>query len=1429
MVESDSGSSSDEEAFMSAAEELSSSPSPHHYETPESDGNDYESAEGRGDVRTDCDTIITNYEEQVDTVEVPMTVDNYTDKYSYTQLHTLDRDFFSSPRLIVRGIWRGEGLEFQAKRKTEGRWVEWILNIMKTRNENERTILSVKAHMSYKYGLGPSSATERYGYNLEGGWAWSGAGYGFLPPPSPLIDTTEEHVDLEEAIFWEDANVHHFSGSNCSKGAICREDGCGERIWGLILKSFTTVVNNPDAWHLPYAMNIRKDQEKDKLFLSVFAFYNGEQKLVIQRDPSSGKGAWLTRVNERFDDKADIDENKLEQHKIISGTRAPKNNNLPEEDDDDDPAIANLDYLIQELDGDSENNQEAERNRESNVGGSSWQNNFNGCEICDYKGFIAFHLRHSNGCVRQLRSKPGFLSIKGTDECFIIKFALLAGECPSSTCPTGRHTALPEECLEWWIIEGWLTLGWRGAREDADATVIDSKIKNFLSKHKSKSRHQQLLESQPAITHSQPSAADNTSERFNENNKCGSCNQVVDLISHFHEAEECLKVYVRHHLPKDFCGGMMDAINMRKSIFHLSIIIGICARVQCPARNSFRYIAQHLNRNEDCLDFYRNEGVLIVLPNWREDASAHIVGRKIAGIKRSLYEKKVKERTRGYLSFQKELSGLLERACSGCGAMSPDAEDVASTMTTCGRDDFDNQLWMCPSCVMSSNNLEEIRRRTSERLQNMTERLKKTENREENDFSLLRISPSKAVLAPTLIHDSDGLPFVAPDFSTVILVPQQPPALETLLGLSNSALEQRTELNEYVQDVLRSPIFTDFGDTFFCLYRSLLGNIRHKMNKILRGISSVARGEVVSLNPNVTTAVKRNPNLRMTLAGALQEECCWSLPYQEHRSMESKTRSQFNGRAKIFICGTIVDDLKDCELRRVLLVGCKAFVNPSVTAFEEIEGNPATESFITKMAPIILKYIHAKAKLFVKHIIAPHYSSYDLKLRFHTDKLRVQIEGYLWPKQFDMINQSMAEYPETSILPDVVDEVTENKGSLPTATLCWREISETYEIEEIRAKNIVEVAKQYQVDGDICPLSLINIWTPGEWSPSDGEQSLRARALELSHQRAADENVEEAIVDIASILMEEGLSEELISEHINIDILRSLKLKLIEKCPQRPVGTMNALMWYHILLLKTGGRNQWTVKRNCGETQVVPYLPLLLEALQEKMNVRIALTEEYLTVDTREHGSHSERLMAGFDWTEVSTLEFLHGLSIANFEEQVSETTVAIMTNQEEEQSFRESTEKDEEVDDVFVNSKDERYIIINGDIRKLYSKRPPAVESMTLAQFTTQYYKKRREQNAVIDPNTNIGQESNDPIVGGETRAPTFMKLRNQIIMKKRSARSQPIPLLLPLNTLDDYGQHLLFQPWRTAADLLEENTEEDKLQQKQNRLALFPRSIFP
>ena len=49
--------------------------------------------------------------------------------------------------------------------------------------------------------------------------------------------------------------------------------------------------------------------------------------------------------------------------------------------------------------------------------------------------------------------------------------------------------------------------------------------------------------------------------------------------------------------------------------------------------------------------------------------------------------------------------------------------------------------------------------------------------------------------------------------------------------------------------------------------------------------------------------------------------------------------------------------------------------------------------------------------------------------------------------------------------------------------------------------------------------------------------------------------------------------------------------------------------------------------------------------------------------------------------------------------------------------------EKDKECDDIFINRKEETFIISNGDLRKLYVKRPPAMELITFAQFVVNYY----------------------------------------------------------------------------------------------------------
>ena len=45
------------------------------------------------------------------------------------------------------------------------------------------------------------------------------------------------------------------------------------------------------------------------------------------------------------------------------------------------------------------------------------------------------------------------------------------------------------------------------------------------------------------------------------------------------------------------------------------------------------------------------------------------------------------------------------------------------------------------------------------------------------------------------------------------------------------------------------------------------------MDRIFRALSGIARGEILSTNPNTTSASKKTPNLRMTMEGALRQVC----------------------------------------------------------------------------------------------------------------------------------------------------------------------------------------------------------------------------------------------------------------------------------------------------------------------------------------------------------------------------------------------------------------------------------------------------------------------------------------------------------------------------------------------------------------------------
>ena len=117
----------------------------------------------------------------------------------------------------------------------------------------------------------------------------------------------------------------------------------------------------------------------------------------------------------------------------------------------------------------------------------------------------------------------------------------------------------------------------------------------------------------------------------------------------------------------------------------------------------------------------------------------------------------------------------------------------------------------------------------------------------------------------------------------------------------------------------------------------------------------------------------------------------------------------------------------------------------------------------------------------------------------------------------------------------------------------------------------------------------------------------------------------------------------------------------------------------------------------------------------------------------------------------------------------------------------------------------------------------------MTFAQFVIDYYKKQAHQQAVINPESGVGDESEDLIVGTQLRAPVCIQLSNNVILRKRKGQPKPVPLFLRSNTLSSFGERLLFLPWSSSEELHQRLSEGDKEKLKQNRLQLFPMAIFP
>ena len=460
-------------------------------------------------------------------------------------------------------------------------------------------------------------------------------------------------------------------------------------------------------------------------------------------------------------------------------------------------------------------------------------------------------------------------------------------------------------------------MGWRGDRENADVLTIKEKLRNFVKNHSRKRTGEGQSESGTQVSQSTSEFVSSFLKETGE--QCSSCGHGGHLVQHLIGSPQCRKVYVKKHLTE-------DEVDARISIFQLCIVLNICARVDCAGQPEFTYLGPHLKRSDDCLEYYRREGVHIGLPNWNLDASPALISKQIAKMRRLITASKKREQGCDYLSYKNELSQLLAHTCCRCGTMGPVIGEDDFVLKGGWTDDSgDRAAWFCSKCSEESADYNVFKNK----LEGEVERLKGQRGSQDGDVKVVRCSISeRLIFAPEcLTEDRPNVSQFAPSLSTLVLVPYDASAIRGILGWCDEAVKDKLKLQECVQELLRRPFVTSLQANLSCLYRSLLANVRQQMGRIMMGLSKVARGEVLSWNPNTTSARKQMPNLEQTMGGALRDKCGWSFPYEQQRDMESEARSNINGQMKMHIRGAVLKEYEDEELNRILLEGCQSFVN----------------------------------------------------------------------------------------------------------------------------------------------------------------------------------------------------------------------------------------------------------------------------------------------------------------------------------------------------------------------------------------------------------------------------------------------------------------------------------------------------------------------
>ena len=362
------------------------------------------------------------------------------------------------------------------------------------------------------------------------------------------------------------------------------------------------------------------------------------------------------------------------------------------------------------------------------------------------------------------------------------------------------------------------------------------------------------------------------------------------------------------------------------------------------------------------------------------------------------------------------------------------------------------------------------------------------------------------------------------------------------------------------------------------------------------------------------------------------------------------------------------------------------------------------------------------------------------------------------------------------------------------------------------------------------------MFTPEGVQVSDLEQQMRGRIVQLGDSLIGGDCVQ-GVLKIMATMRKEGLGKLEFDREDGTDIGRALRPFMENQSRQVKID----ILTYHILVFKTAGANVLTMRRDPGESRVIPYLPAILEASALAMSAELCIEGEYLQPIERDISVEVKELIVDHaNWQEISLLEYVNACLPADKIERVqgptSEPIVPVKTEKDRKLLWRSAQDSDNQNGEtVFQGEMEELYVRQHSDIRILYENLPERASSMVLGQLLSQYkllwpsdngYARARES---IDDVTKVGPDSDQRIAGTpEVAAPHTILLANGKIMKRRS-NGIAVPLILPSGYVGKLGSQLMWTPWRFLENVTGDQEDQETEVQRQIRLEVFPLSVFP